>query len=142
MKKWIAIFAIAILIVITVVLYQYNLYKNETLRIQKLNQEYEDFTQGEILGTSLITLINKSIDLNNKNNVQLDENKSYIENDTNSIKIDVKFLESDSTYSMERISNLGSEQFTKNYATSTFKCTLKTYHEKTKSIKYLLFEQI
>ena len=43
---------------------------------------------------------------------------------------------------MEAISSLGPEKFIKNYNSMKFKCTKKEYHEKTKYIKYMLFEQI
>ncbi len=142
MKKTLAILAVVLLIIIVIIVYKYNSYKSDMLRIQKLNEEYEIFTNNEIVGTSLITLINKATDSNNKNNIQLDKNNLYIENDTTSIKIEIKFLESEETYPMERISKLGSEEFIKNYATATFKCTDKHYHEKTNNVKYLLFEQI
>ena len=142
MKKWIAILLIFVVIILTVVLYKYNTYKNEALNIQKLNAEYEEFSQGEILGTSLITLINKTMNSNKKNNVELDNNNLYIENETNSIKIDIKFKESDDIFPMEKIEKLGSEQFIKNYATAYFKCSKTEYHNKTNIIKYMLFEQI
>lgn len=142
MKKILTILIFLLLIVIVIVVYQYNSYKVQALRNQKLNEEYEMFTKGEILGTSLITLINKAIDSNQKNNIQLDENKLYMSNEHNSIRIEVKFSESDEIYSMESIGKLGPEQFIKNYATMTFKCVEKLYHEKANTIKYMLFEQI
>lgn len=142
MKKIIGMIIITVLIIVTVAIYNYNAYKSDLLSKQQLNQEYENFIEGEIVGTSLITLINRTMDLNNKNNVQVDKNNLYIENDTNSIKIDVKFLESDDTFPMESIAKQGSEMFIKNYAAASFKCTKKEYHEKTDMIKYLLFEQI
>ena len=142
MKKILAILLVLVLVIVVVIVYKYNSYKNELSRIQKLNKEYEIFTEGEILGTSLITLINKAIDSNNKNNIGLDDDNLYIDNGTTSIKIEVKFTESDETYPMERIGKLGSEQFMKNYATMSFKCINKQYHEKTNNIKYMLFEQI
>lgn len=142
MKKWIGIFIISVLVVVTVVIYNYNSYRSDLLSKQQLNQEYENYVEGEIVGTSLMTLINKTMDLNKKNNVQLDNNSHYIDNDIDSIKIDVKFLESDDTYPMESIAKQGSESFIKNYAAASFKCTNKQYHEKTNNIKYLLFEEI
>lgn len=142
MKKILAILIVLVLVIVVVVVGKYNSYKSSILREQKLNEEYESFTKNEILGTSLITLINKAIDSNNKNNIELDDNNLYIDNGTNSIKIEVKFLESDEIYPMENIGKLGSEQFIKNYAAASFKCTNKQYHEKTNNIKYLLFEQI
>ena len=142
MKKWIGILIIIVLVVVTAAIYNYNSYRSDFLSKQQLNQEYDNFVEGEIVGTSLMTLINKTMDLNKKNNVQLDNNKLYIDNDIDSIKIDVKFLESDETYPMESIAKQGSERFIKNYAAASFKCIKKIYHKKTNNIKYLLFEQI
>ena len=142
MKKLVVFFIIIAVIIVTAIVYNYNSYKNNALEIKKLNDEYESFTEGEILGTSLITLINKTIDLNRKNNVQLDENNFYIENEENSIKIEIKFQDSEEVFKMEQIAKYGSELFIKNYASASFKCINKEYHSKTNSIKYLLFEQI
>lgn len=141
MKKILAILIVIIVIIVTLVVYQYNSYKTQILKTKKLNQDYEDATKGEILGTTLITIINKAIDSNQRNNIHK-ENNIYIENSTNSIKIEVKFLESENIFSMESIQKLGSEEFIKNYAAMSFKCRDKQYHEKTNNIKYMLFEQI
>ena len=142
MKKFFTIMVIIVLIIVAVVAYKYSTYKTNILRVQKLNKEYETYTEGEILGTSLITVINKAIDSNEKNEIKKDDKNMYIENDTTSIKIEVKFLEAENTFEMERIQKLGSEEFIKNYAVMNFKCTKKEYHQKTNSIKYMLFEQV
>ena len=89
-----------------------------------------------------MTLMNKASNDNEKNNVEKDAEGMYIENDTNSIKIEVKFLEADTTVRMEKIQSLGEDQFLKNYRSMSFSCTKKEYHEKTNQIKYLLFEQV
>ena len=142
MKKFLIIMSIIILIILAAVAYNYNLYRTTELRTQKLNHEYEVFTEGEILGTSLITIINKAVDNNEKNGIKTNDNNMYIENDTTSIKIEVKFLESENIFPMEKIQKLGSEEFIKNYAVMNFKCIKKEYHSKTNNIKYMLFEQI
>lgn len=142
MKKTIWILLIIVLCVLAYIAYAYNSYKISVYRTNKTNAEFENFTNSDILGTSLITVINKAIDYNNKNNITTNADGTYIQNDKNSIAIEVKFLESENTFSMESISKLGSEEFIKNYGAMSFKCTKKEYHEKTKNIKYLLFEQI
>lgn len=142
MKKTLIILILLIIAIIAVVIYQYNSYNRKLAETKRINKEYENFTENEILGTSLITLINKAIDSNEKNSISKNDKGLYIENETTSIKIEVKFLESDNIFSMESIGKLGSEEFTKNYGAFSFKCTKKTYHEKTNNIKYLLFEQI
>ncbi len=142
MKKILIILILLVVTIIAVVTYQYNSYNIKLAETRKINKEYENFTQNEILGTSLITLINKAINSNEKNNILKDDKGLYKENETTSIRIEVKFTESDNTYSMESIGRIGSEQFRSNYGAFSFKCVQKTYHEKTNNIKYLLFEQI
>ena len=83
MKKALIFIGIIAVIIIADVIYQQNGYNAKILEIKELNEEYESFTNGNILGTSLITLINKTVDLNKKNNVQLDENKLFVENNIN-----------------------------------------------------------
>lgn len=134
----ISLFAIIILILSLSI---YN-YQSMLTRAKKANLEYESYTNNSILGSSLMTLINKVIDNNQKNNVEKDENNLYISNGMNSLIIEVKFIEADQIFRMEAISKLGSEAFIKNYNTMSFKCIRKEYHEKTKNISYLYFEQV
>lgn len=141
MKKNLFVILGSFIIIIAILTYTYYNYKKVTILSNKVNIEYESYTETAIIGTDLMTIINKAIDQNEKNEIGKDNQNRYIENDENSIKIEIKFLESDKTFPMEAISNLGADQFIKNYNSMTFKCTKKEYHEKTKYIKYLLFEQ-
>ena len=142
MKK--NLFVILGIFLILVAILSYTYYNNRKIMIlaQNKNKEYEAYTTENIVGSSLMSLINKAIDQNEKNEVKKDSKNRYIENEENSIKIDIKFLESDKTYEMEAIAGLGSEQFIKNYNKMNFICTKKEYHKKSKQIKYLLFKQI
>lgn len=142
MKKNLFVIIGFFLIIIAILSYTYYNYEKINIMAQQKNREYEKYTQDAIVGSSLMTLINKVSDQNEKNEVSKDEQNRYIENEENSIKIEVKFLESDKIFEMEAISNLGSEEFIKNYNSMNFICTKKEYHEKTKYIKYMLFEQI
>lgn len=142
MKKTLFILLSICIISLIIILYVYNTYGKYLVISEKLNNEYENYTNNVILGSSLMTLINKSIDQNEKNNVEKNKQNLYIENDTNSIKIEIKFTESDKIYPMEAISKLGSGEFIKNYNSKNFKCTKKEYHSKTGQIKYMLFEEV
>lgn len=142
MKKNLIVILISFLIIIAIISYIYYNYQKTLILANKANSEYETYTEEEISGSMLMTLINKVTDKNEKENVEKDKNNRYIENKENSIKIEIKFLESDKTYDMEAISNLGSEAFIKNYNSMKFKCTKKEYHKNTKKISYMLFEQI
>ena len=131
-----------LLITVAILASIYYNYQKKLLIASKINSQYEEFTKNTIVGSQLMTLINKVTDQNEKNKLQKDEKGRYIENTENSIIIEVKFLESEETYRMEAISYLGSESFIKNYNSMSFKCTKVERHNKTNQIKYILFEQI
>lgn len=141
MKK-IAIFFVIIIFIVVTMFYLFINYQNNYNEIQKENKEFKDFYHQETYGTNLATLINKAVDSNTKNNIEKDKNGMYIENDTNSIKIDIKMLDNEKTYHMEKIYMGGISTFTLYYAQIKFKCVQIDYHEKTGRIKYMLFEQI
>ena len=142
MKKIIlCILAISFIIVSVVV---YNIYqKNEKIAQSNAdNKTYESFYNKEVLGTDIISIINKVTDSNEKNEIEKDEDGNYIENDENSIKIDIKFTELEQVITMERINKIGIQQFWKNYGALNFKCTKIEYHQKTNKVKYMYFEEI
>lgn len=143
MKKSVfIILAILVIISIVICLYIYNVKKVENIAT-KHNRQYEEYCNKEILGTDLISLINKAIDYNEKNNVEKQENTIYyINNNTNSIQITIKFLENDRIIKMEDIAEKQTENFVKFFATATFKCNNIQYHKQTKNIQSMYFEQI
>lgn len=113
----------------------------ENNEIKKENVEYEKYLDKEISGTELATLISKVVDNNEKNNVKKDEKGYYINNNINSIKIDLKMTTVDKTYPMEEIYNNEIATFVQNFNTIQFKCTSIEYHTKTKKISKLIFEE-
>ena len=142
MKK-IVIFLVIIVVVVCVVMFQYNSYKRYQNQIKSENNEFEQFTnQEEIYGIDLATIINKSINVNEKNNISKDDKGYFIPNDTNSIEVEIYIKESDTTYRMEQIYKQGTEQFVQFFINEKFKCSKVEYHKKTNRIKYMLFEQI
>ena len=141
MKK-LFIFIIIIIVILAVIGIKYYSYKAEYNNIVKENSEYEEYKDKEIYGIDLGTLINKTVDKNTKNKIEKDENNMFIQNETNSIEIEIYMTDNETTYKMETIYNKGTEQFIQYYNNIKFKCSKIEYHEKTKKIKYLLFEQI
>lgn len=141
MKK-IAIFFVIIIFIVVSMLYLYMNYKNNYNNILNENKQFESYYNQEVYGTDLATVINKAMDTNYKNNIEKDTEGRYIENDSNSINIDVKMIDNDTTYNMEKIFNGGINIFTTYYDQIKFECTKLDYHKKTGKIKYMLFEQI
>lgn len=110
--------------------------------IKQENSEFEKYLNKEILGTELASLISKSVDKNEKNLVSKNEKGYYIENQKNSIKIDLKMTTINKTYPMEEIYNNEITKFVKNFNLIKFKCTSIEYHKKTGKISKLVFEEL
>lgn len=140
MKK-IAIFFTIIVIIVVGISYIYLNFKSNYDTIQKENKQFESYYNQEVTGLDVATIINKAMDINNKNKNQKDSKGNFIDNETNSINVDIKMLDNDKTYNMIRIFNGGISTFTQYYGNIKFKCTNIDYHKKTGRIKYMLFEQ-
>ena len=140
MKK-IFIFLAIVLVIVAIVSFQYISYKNEYNIIQNENAEFEEYKDKEVYGLNVGTMINKVVDKNTKNKIEKDDNGNFIQNDSNSIEIEIYMTDNETTYKMETIYNSGTEQFVQYYVNIKFKCSKIEYHEKTGKIKYLLFEQ-
>ena len=141
MKKFVIFFCI-IIAILAIFWINYNNYKINHNRILSENFEYEELYNQEIYGTDLTTVINKVINNNEKNDVEKNSSQKYINNDTNSINIDIKMLDTEKTYSMEILYNGGIEKFVEYYGNIKFKCKKIEYHKSTGKVKYLYFEQI
>ena len=109
---------------------------------QKENRDFEYYFQKEIYGSNLTTIINKVIDINENNQVEIDENDFYISDKKNSIIIEIYISDNEKIYRMETIYKGGMNNFIENYGNIKFKCTKKEYHKETNKISYLYFEQI
>lgn len=142
MKKLLIILIILFLIIVFSI-YALKINKESEARsLKKYNLEYEEYLNETIYGTDLATLINKAVNLNENNKIEKDENNYYIENEENSLKIEVKMTITKKTYPMEEIYNKDTAEFVKYFNTEKFKCTSIKYHKKTEKVSRLIFEQI
>ena len=141
MKK-IIIFLFTIIAIIATIAYLYLDYVVKYNQAQKENIRFEVHKDEEIEGTELTTLINKAMNSNIQNDIPKDEKGKYIDNENNSINIDIKFTDKDVTYNMEKIYNGGMNDFLTYYRYVKFKCNEIQYHKATRMIKYIQFEQI
>lgn len=143
-KKFFIMLLILFIIAIVAVYFVYN-YRADAIKAQQTNREYDSYYNVNFLGTQLISLINKTVDYNEKNGIEKDSNqKYYINNDKNSIHIYIKFIYKNETKTllMEDIAANGSQAFVSQYSTAKFKCIDIQYHEKTKNVSTLVFEEI
>ena len=142
MKKIIIFILSVFLVVICIVSYSVYQKNENTAQIGVDNRTYESYYNKEVLGTDIISIINKAIDSNEKNDIKMGKDGNYIEDEKNSIRIEIKFKELDKVITMERINNVGIEKFWSNYGALSFKCTKIEYHEKTHRVKYMYFEEV
>lgn len=144
MKKTLIVFSIIFLSAVLIVSVSLVQNKENLITIQKENAEYEKYKEGQVFGTQVASLINKAINENLKNEVKQDEKGFFIENETNSVKIEIKLQNEKElkTYQMETIQKVGTDGFIKNFNLILFKCTNIEYHEQTKRVSKVVFEQI
>lgn len=141
MKKIAIIFLIGVIIIVGIS-YMYLNYKANYNEARKENNQFESYYNQEFYGADVVTLINKAYDNNLTNQVEKNEKGIFKENDTNSIKIDIKILDNDTTYNMETLYSGGMDRFIQYYNDIMFKCTKIDYHKSNGKVKYLLIEQI
>ncbi len=141
MKKYIFLILLVI-IALTSIGYLYISYTSNQKEVQANNKIYENLYNKEITGTDFATIINKTIDNNEKNQVEKEENGYFIDNGKSSVIVEIKFKDSDEIFRIEAIDKNGIEKFIKLYANLKFKCTKIEYHQKTQYVSYMYFEEI
>lgn len=142
MKKVLIILLILFMIIIFSIYALFITNKAQTNNLRNYNREYEEYLNKTIYGTELATLINKATNVNEKNKIEKDKKNHYIENEENSIKIEITMLLTEKTYPMEEIYNTDTAEFVKYFNLEKFKCTKIEYHNKTGKISKMLFEQV
>lgn len=140
MKK-VMIFITFIIIILILFAIKYYNFKDEYSKTKGINAQYESYYQKELYGTDVATIVNRAVNDNENHNVKKDSNGFYIDNNNDSIKVDVKITDNSTIYSMESLYNGGMTNFVNFYNNVVFECTKIEYHEGTKKIKYILFEQ-
>jgi len=141
MKKNLLTIFVIFLVIMAILFMKYISIRKKNQEIQKFNYGYEFYNRDNLRGLDITTVINKAIDNNERNKVKKDENGYYIEDD-NSIKIEIKMIINGKTYPMERIKEIGIDNFTEFFGEVHFNCTKVEYHQDTKKISKMTFESI
>lgn len=131
-----------IIIVITIKISNNNMQLND---VSSFNAQFEQYKDKSLYGADVLTIINKAIDNNTKNNVEKDEDGYYIKNDTNSLSVDIKLLSTDSKgeiqevmYPMEVLEKAGLDTFISSFSLTTFDCKKIEYNTQGRISKILL----
>lgn len=147
MKKQFIFLIVIVLVIVIIISVNILQKRKEEMTLQSFNAEYEQYLNKEIYGIDIATLINKAIDNNKKNNVEKDEKGFYIDNEQDSILIDIVMITNEekqetTTYKMETIEKVGILAFLSNFNLTTFKGSNVEYHEQTGKISKITFEQL
>ena len=144
MKKVIIILGIIFFCIILVIMVSLTKNKENLVSIQRENAIYEQYKDKQVFGTEVISMMNKATSQNIKNGIGQDEKGFFIENDSNSLKIEVKLRNEEDLkiYQMETIQKVGNEKFVQNFNLILFQCTNIEYHNQTKKIAKMVFEQM
>ena len=78
MKKTIVSIVSVVLIILTILLSKFYEYKEQYQQIKAFNIKYEKYTNKEIKGTDIATLINQAVDDNEQNGIKKNEKGNYI----------------------------------------------------------------
>ena len=116
--------------------------KSNLRNVKSFNSEYEYYHGKTIYGTELATIINKAINTNENNKVSKDEKGYYIENNDNSLKIEIKMNTNGKTYPMEILYNNDMTKFVENFNLVRFRCNKIEYHKNSGYVSKLYFEEI
>jgi len=150
MKK-ILIIGVVIVVLLIVVVMQINNLQTQQKQAIQFNKQYEEYKDKDLYGIDIVTVINKATDNNEKNDIPKDQNQMYIENDENSIKVELNLISDVDdrtgqkkyvTHQMERLQQVGLDGFITNFNLTTFKCEKIEYHKKTGKVSKIIFRQI
>ena len=98
-----------------------------------------------LYGADVLTIINNSIDNNEKNHIEKNVSGFYKENDLNSVKVELTLLSlnkdgetQEVIYQMESLENAGLDKFISSFGLITFECTDIKYNSQGRVSKILV----
>lgn len=141
MKKIIILILIIVTVAISIIFVNYTEYRTKKSQVNNINKEFTVYENNVMQISSVITIMNKAIQLNTENNIQKDENDFFIENETNSIKVFLEIKSRGSIIPMEDLilgKKAGIEKVSFAFSDMLFQIDRIEYHEKTGQVKKII----
>lgn len=141
MKKIIILILIIVTVAISIIFVNYTEYRTKKSQVNNINKEFTVYENNVMQISSVITIMNKAIQLNTENNIQKDENDFFIENETNSIKVFLEIKSRESVIPMEDLilgKKAGIEKVSFAFSDMLFQIDKIEYHEKTGQVKKII----
>lgn len=145
MKKVIScvLFIVAVIVILIAVKISDNNTKKSA--ILSFNAQFEEYKNRTLYGTDVTSIINKAIDNNDLNEVKKDDDGNYIQDDMNSIKIEIILLSTDKDgnvnevqYPMETLQKAGLDGFITRFSVTPFECSSIEYKDSGRISKIVL----
>lgn len=135
MKKVILLLIILIVVTVVIVLIQVSDNRSGLQEKKAFNAQFEEYIDKELLGTDVMTIINKAIDNNTTNEIPKDDEENFIEDDSKCIKVYLILLTKDEEektkeimYPMETLQRAGLDGFIDRFSLTKFKCNKIEYN--------------
>lgn len=149
MRKILILVFISVIAITSIVFVKFTEYSRMVTEITQINKEYLAYQNSNIQINTIVSLMNKAIEQNKKNNISQNDDKLFNENDTNSIKIYIETKSSDGKQMiripMENLilnDKIGVERVEYAFSDLLFKINDVKYHEKTGQVKQVVFTEI
>lgn len=146
MRKILVIILAIVIIITSIFLAKYIEYAKNKNNVENINKEYLAYENKNIQINTIVSLMNKAIEQNKKNKVVQNDDKVFVENDNNSIKIYIETRPNSKSdmvkISMEELilnDKIGVEKVEYAFSDLIFEITDVKYHEKNGQIKEITF---
>lgn len=147
MKKILILICVVTIIIVSMIFSTYTEVNRNKNEIKKINNEFLLYKNSDIQINTIVSLMNKAIQLNKDNKISQDEKLNFVENDNNSIKL---YLETKSSKGeivkipMEELilnDKVGIEKVEYAFSDLIFQMKDIKYHEKNGQVKSITFYQ-
>lgn len=149
MRKILILVFISVIAITSIVFVKFIEYSRMVTEITQINKEYLAYQNSNIQINTIVSLMNKAIEQNKKNNIMQNDDKLFNENNTNSIKIYIETKSSDGKQMiripMENLilnDKIGVERVEYAFSDLLFKINDVKYHKKTGQVKQVVFTEI
>ena len=148
MRKILILVIISVITITSIVFVKFAEYSKMKTEVNKINKEYLAYQNSNIQINTIVSLMNKAIEQNKKNNISQNEDKTFNENDTNSIKLYIETKSSDGKQMvkipMENLilnDKIGVEKVEYAFSDLLFETKDVEYHKKTGQVKQVVFTE-
>lgn len=140
--KYLFVFTIIAVLAIAIFTFVYKSRVAQLIIEEEYIAQYESYLNKKVLGTDLVTLMNKIVNHNEKLELTKLEDGKYEEITKQAIRLEIVFTDNEETYSLETLYENGTDTFMTYYGPVTFMCEHIEYYENSKNIKMMSFKQM